>query len=190
MKRRLRLVTLTAALAVGVVGLLVADTLTRPLDVQLNTRIDIYEEDEGTWKKVDEVGPAHLRFDATLLEMTRGGKVGTDFVYRATTRQGRDYSVRLADPADVSFNPATGRFDGDLVFEVTLGGKSARVVARPTTETRFGPAGTLHGRRAQGVLGRGSITFTLVSVNELDLDGEKPTILVTVEEYRMVPRDE
>jgi hypothetical protein len=190
MKRRLRLLVLTAALAVGAVGLLVADTLTRPLDVQLKVRIDIYEEDGGTWKVVDEIGPANLRFDATLLEMASGGKVGTDFVFRTTTRKGRDYSVRLADPADVSFNPAIGRFEGDLVFEVTLGGKSARVVARPTTETRFGPAGPLRGRRAQGVLGRGPITFTVVSVNELDLDGEKPMILVTSEEYRMVPRDE
>jgi hypothetical protein len=188
MKRRLRLLALTAVLAVGAVGLLVADTLTRPLEVQLDTRIEIYEEDEGSWKKVDEIGPAHLRFDATLLEMARGGQVGTDFVYRTTTRKGRDYSVRLVDPADVSFNPATGRYDGDLVFEVTLGGKSARVVARPTTETRFGPAGTLRGRRAQGALGRGPVTFTVVSVNELDLEGEKPMILVSVEDYRMIPR--
>jgi hypothetical protein len=71
---------------------------------------------------------------------------------------------------------------------VTLDGQTAQVVARPTTETRFGPTGARQGKRAEGILGRGPITFTLVSVNDLDLPGKNPMILVSEEEYRLIPR--
>ena len=187
--RSARLVALAAAITVAVAGAVVADTLTRPHDVHLQTRIDIYEEvEEGDWEKVDEVGPENLRFEASLLDVARGSQIGSDFVFQTRTKKGQDYRVRLVSPANVEFNPATGRSDGELVFEVTLGGDTARVVARPTTESRFGPTGSLRGRRAQGILGRGPVSFTVVSVNELELPGKNPMILVTQEEYRMTPR--
>lgn len=186
-----RSLAIGAAILVVAAGWAIADTLTRPLDVRLRTRIDVYREDEkGAWTLVDRIGPADLRFDANLVEMARGRKIGSAYEFRTKSREGKEYGVRLADDADVSFNPATGRFDGDLVFEVTYDGKSARVVARPTTETRFGPGGvSLRGRRAKGALGRGPTTFSLVSVNELDLEGEPPMFLVTEEDYRMTPRE-
>jgi hypothetical protein len=188
-ERRLWLLALTGVIAVASAGLLVADALTRPHEVNLRTRIEMYQQDdEGVWKKVDEIGPITSRFDANVLEMANGKKVGTDFALRTKTKKGRDYSVRLAEDANVDFNALTGRIDGNLVFVVTLDGKSARVAARPTTETRFGPAGALNGRRSGGILGRDPISFTVVSVNELELEGEKPMILVTQEVYRMVPR--
>lgn len=169
-------------------GLVVADTLTRPLDVHLQTRIDIYQEDlRGEWEKIDQVGPVNVRFDANLLEMARGSKIGTGFELHETSQAGEEYAVRLAQDAAVDVNPASGRFDANVVFVVTYAGKSARVLAEPTTETRFGPAGAMRGRRADGVLGRGSTTLTLVSVNELRLEGERPMMLVTEETYRMIP---
>lgn len=187
--RPIRLLGLTGVIAVGSAGLLIADALTRPHDVDLRTRIEMYQQDEkGDWKRVDEIGPISARFDANVLEMASARSIGTDFVLQTKTKKGRDYSVRLAEDANVDFNPLTGRIDGNLVFVVTLDGKSARVAARPTTETRFGPAGALNGRRSGGILGRDPISFTVVSVNELELEGEKPMILVTEEVYRMVPR--
>ena len=187
--RPARLVALAAAITAAVTGVVVADTLTRPHDVHLRTRIEIYQEvEEGDWEKIDEVGPENLRFEASLLDVARGSQVGTDFVFQARTKQGKSYSVRLAGPAHVSFNPATGRSDGDMAFEVTYDGATARVLARPTTETRFGPDGSLRGRRGQGVLGRGPVSFAVVSVNELELPGRSPMMLVTHEEYRMTPR--
>lgn len=188
--RPLRFVGIAAVALVLAGGLVIADTLNRPLDVQLRTTIEIYRESgEGEWKRIDVVGPTNARFDASLLEMARGQKIGSGFVLQARSKEGKEYSARLAEDADVDFNPATGRLGADIVFEVGYDGKSARVIAQPTTESRFGPEGQKRGRRAEGVLGRGPTTFTLVSVNELQLDGEEPMILVTQEEYRMLPKE-
>lgn len=177
------------ALAVATGSFLVADTLTRPLDVRLRTHIEIYQRgQDGGWEMIDEVGPANRRFQATLLEMARGKEIGTDFVFRTKTKKGKDYSVRLLDPADVAFNPATGKFDADLVFEIGLDGKKARVEAKTTTEGRSTPVGSLRGKRAKGILGRSPTTVTLVSANELRLPGEAPMLLVCEEEYRMTPK--
>lgn len=189
--RRFRLrraVVLVGTVAVATAGVVVADTLTRPLDVHLRTWIEIYREEDGAWKKVDEVGPENVRFEASLLEMARGEGIGTDYVLRATSKAGEPYSVRLARDADVDFDPASGRFEADVEFEVTYAGRRAIVRARPSTETRFGPAGATRGRRADGVLGRGPTTFTLVSVNEAAFEDGSPMMLVTREEYRMIPR--
>lgn len=189
-RMRRYVVTTGVALLVGA-GLVVADTLTRPLEVHLRTHIEIHQaNEEGDWEKIDEVGPATARFDANLLEMAQGKKIGTGYVFQQTSRAGKEYSARLAEDAEVRLNPATGKFDADVAFLVSYDGKSARVLARPTTETRFGPAGAARGRRADGVLGRGPVTVTLVSVNELQLDGEKPMMLVTEETYRMIPGPE
>lgn len=186
--RGIRHLAIAGAIVFVATGLLVADTLTRPLDVHLRTRIDIYQESaDGDWEQIDQVGPADVRFDANLLEMASGEKIGTGYVLRRKTRAGETYSVRLADDADIDFDPIGGRLGADVTFVVTYRGKSARVAARPTTETRFGPTGALRGRRADGVPGRGPTTFTLVSVNDLRLPGEKPMMLVTEETYRMVP---
>lgn len=183
-----RTVAAAAGLAAVGGGLLVADTLTRPLDVRVRTKIDLYQRDgAGDWKKVDGISPSDRRFQATLLEMARSKKVGTDFVFRTKTREGRTYSARLVDAADVNLDPTTGKFEADLTFEIGLDGKSARVDAHLTSESRAGPAGTLRGRRARGVLGRSPTTVTLVSANELRLPGEAPILLVCEEEYRLIP---
>lgn len=186
-----RLAVIAGSIVLLAAGVVAADTLTRPLDVQLRTHIEVYQESErGEWKKVDEVGPTSVRFDANLLEMARGEKIGTDYALRTRSKAGKEYGVRLAEDADISLNPATGRFEADLVFLVEYDGKRARVQARPTTDTRFGPRGAMRGKRAEGVLGRGPTTLTLVSVNELALDDERPMMLVTEETYRMIPRGE
>ncbi|HUP20917.1 MAG TPA: hypothetical protein VM778_13345 [Gemmatimonadota bacterium] len=188
MNRKLQAVAIGGILGISAAGILVADTLTRSLDVEFQTHIEIYRSDDGRWERVDEVGPTDLRFEANLLEIARGTKIGTSYVFEARTAAGKDYSVRLADDADVDFNPVSRRVDVDLVFEVTYDGRTARVVAQPTTESRFGPGGALQGRRGDGVLSRGPAGFTLVSVNEFAPEGVEPMTLVSRETYRLVPR--
>lgn len=178
-----------AGIALVGAGSLLADSVTRPLDVHLRTQIEIYQQGPGgRWEKIDEIRPTTHRFQATLLEMAQGTNVGSDFVFRARTRKGRDYSARLVEPASLSFHPTTGQLDADLAFEISLDGKSARVEGRLTTEQRNGPTGQMRGKRANGVLGRGPTTVTLVSANRLELEGEPPMLLVCEEEYRLVPR--
>lgn len=188
-QRRTALVATVVLVALGAAALVVADTVTQPLDVHLQSRIEIFEKDEtGQWQAVDEVGPVNRRFEATLLELASGHEIGSDFAFQATTKKGREYSARLARPAKIDYNPATGRFDADLVFEIGLDGQTARVPARLTTESRGGAGRTLRGARAQGVLGRGQTTMTLVSANEMRLPGGESLLLLCEERYRLIPK--
>ena len=185
--RRIALVVLVVMVAA--IGWLAADTATRPLDVQLRTHVRICQRAaDGSWKLVDEAGPASLSFQASLWELSSSRRASSDFVWSTRTKNGHNYSVRLAEQANLGWNPASGQFDGDLPFEVTWDGKKARVAGRLTTESVPSPLGSLSGKRAAGVLGRGVITFTLVSSNDLRFPGEAPMKLVCTEEYRLTPK--
>ncbi len=171
-------------------GLVVAKTVTRPLDVQLRTHIKICQKTEkGAWEVIDEVGPANLTFRANLLELATGKKISTDYVWTTKTKKGRPYSVRLLDQAGVDLNPVTGKLESDLILEVKYSGKTAKVPVTLTTESRLGPLGNLKGKRASGILGRNPTTVTLVSANKFQPDRKsQPLMLVCTEEYKLSPR--
>jgi hypothetical protein len=172
----------------GAFGWLVADTATKPLNVQLRAHIKICQKaDDGSWKLIDEAGPANLNFQATVWDFASGKKAASDFVWSTKTKNGKPYSVRLAGQADLKWN-AGGQLDGDLPFEITLDGKTARVAGKLTTESMQTPIGMLRGKRASGIPGIDTSAFTFVSANDLQLPGEKPMKLVCTEEYRLVPK--
>lgn len=176
-------------LAVAAAGWLVAETVTRPLGVTLRTHIQIYEKGAGgSWSVIDEVGPATVRFEASLLDMTSSRTIATAYTLDTRSRNGVRYTARLAAPAKVAFNPATGRLDGELAFDVSYGEWSARVPATLTTESRPGPLGTLRGRRARGLLGQSETTTTVVSVNPFRATGRSELLLACTEEYVLTPR--
>ena len=180
------LIVAGAVLVTG--GWLAAQAANRPLNVRLRTHVEFYQQTEGgAWELIDEAGPATLNFNASLREMANGKRIGSDFEWTTRTKNGRQYSVHLADPADVDWNPATGRFDGTLNLEVTLDGQSANVVAEVTTGSITGPTRGRSGNRMRGVPGMGVSTLTLVSSNLLELPGEAPIRLVATEEYRLAP---
>ena len=54
-------------------GLVVARTATRPLAVTVKSHIQICQKKGTKWVVIDEVGPANLTFNASLLEMAKGG---------------------------------------------------------------------------------------------------------------------
>ena len=138
---------------------------------------------------IDEVGPTKLNFDASLLELATGNKVRSAFTWKTKTKKGRAYSVRLLQPAKIKFNPVNGRCNTDLMFEVTLDGKKARVPGRLTTESHTGPFGLAKGRRARGILGRNRTSMKLVSVNKFQPDAKSaPLLLVCDEEYELTPK--
>ncbi|MFQ5605865.1 MAG: hypothetical protein ACE5HS_21555 [bacterium] len=171
-------------------GLVVASTVTKPLDISLRAHIKICKKTEkGKWEVIDEVGPENLNFSATLLELARDSKLSSSYVWNTKTKKGRTYRVRLLEQAKVDFNPVNGRLGSDLRFEVTIGDKKAIVPAKLTTDSMPGPLGNLRGKRAKGILGRDTSTMTLVSANKFQPTGEKdPLILVCTEEYTFSPK--
>lgn len=187
-KKVLRTALIIAVVTISAFGWMIADTVTRPLSVQLKVHIRICEQTDQGWKVVDEAGPAVLNFQASLLDLGSSKKVSSTFVWTTKTKNGRQYSVRLADAANIHYNPASGQFDGDLPFEVTLDGKTARVAGKLTSELISSPIGSLKGKRAQGTPGLSPTTVTLVSANNLLLPGQKPILLVCTEEYTLTPQ--
>jgi hypothetical protein len=191
-RRRMKLAALIAtASVIAAVGGLVAHTVARPQAVDLKTHIRICQQTEkGAWEVIDEVGPATLNFEASLLELANGRKASSRFVWQTKTKKGRSYTARLLDQADVDFNPATRQFTADLKFEVTLDGKKATVPGKLTTESLSGPLGAMRGKRAQGLIGRDRTSFTLVSANLFQPAGEPmPLMLVCTEEYKLTPKE-
>jgi hypothetical protein len=181
---------IATALLIAAAGGLVAHSLTKPQTIELKTHIRICQKTEkGAWEVIDEVGPATLNFEASLLELATGRKVSSQFVWQTKTKKGRSYTARLLDQADIDFNPATGQFVAGLKFEVTLDGKKATVPGKLTTESFSGPLGNLKGKRAAGILGKNATTMTLVSANSFQPAGEsEPLLLVCREEYKLSPK--
>lgn len=182
-------ILITAALTL-VFGAIVADTVSKPLSISLRSHIEVCKKtDQGGWEVIDEVGPSQLQFQASLLELANAKKVSSDFTWSTRSKKGQQYSVRLLEPANVNYNPATGQLSGDLKFDITWGDKKVTVPARITTETLSSPVGSRSGKRANGILGVGATTMTLVSANDLLLPGESvPLKLVCTEEYTLTPR--
>ena len=189
--RRLRTVVLVVAtILLSATGLILAATVTRPLDVTLQTRIEIYKQGKNRdWEKFDEVGPTHMNFSASLLELAMGQNVASDFVLETRSKKGRRFSARLTNPAAVNFNPATGRAEVNLVFEVTYDGTKARVPGLLTTESFSTPAGTRRGSRARGLLGKNPTTVTFVSANRFQPAGGSDSLMfVCTEQYTLTPK--
>jgi hypothetical protein len=179
-----------AITAVALLGIIVADAVTKPLSVQLRSDIQICKKDEkGGWTLIDEVGPANLQFDASLVDLAAGSKIQSSFVWTAKSKNGQDYSVRLAEPADIKFDVKSGQLTGDLKFSVSWKGKSAIVPAHITTESLSTPLGAKAGKRAHGLLGLEPVSVSVVSANDLQLAGEaSPLKLVCLEEYTLTPK--
>jgi hypothetical protein len=191
---RRRLLRIAVPVATTIVllatGLILAATATRPHNVVLRTYIEIYQQGKnGAWEKIDEVGPTSVNFSASLLELAMGRGVASDFVLETRSTKGRRYSARLTNPAALNHNPATGRAEVNLVFEVTYDGAKATVPALLTTESLGTPAGTRRGSRAKGILGGNPTTVTFVSANRFEPAGASvPLMLVCTEQYTLTPK--
>lgn len=180
----------TSVILIAAFGLIVADTVTRPLDVQLTTRVKIWKETEkGKWKQIDEVGPATLNLTASIVDLATGKKLSSDFAWRTNTKNGDPYACRLTGPANVSFNPASGQVDGNGTYEITYKGKSISVPVHFTSESLQSPTENLKGTRAKGILGRTPTHALVVSINHLQPAGEaSPLIFTCTEEYNIKPK--
>ena len=190
-RRVLRIaVPVATTIVLSATGLILAATVTRPHDVVLRTHIEIYQQGKnGAWQKIDEVGPTPVNFSASLLELAMGRKVASDFVLETRSMKGRRYSARLTNPAALNYNPATGRAEVNLVFEVTYDGAKATVPALLTTESLGTPAGTRRGNRTRGILGQHPTTVTFVSANRFQpAGGSAPLMLVCTEQYTLTPK--
>lgn len=167
----------------------VAQKVTKPMNVGLHADIQVYKKGaDGTFQQVDEIGPADLQFQASLVEIVSGNQFDTSFVWNATSKNGIPYSIRLSQPAGIKFNPGNGQFDGDGQFEMNYGGKSGKTPGHLTTESVAAPAKMLKGARAHGILGLAQTTATLVMVNETVLEGESsPTRFVCTGDYTFTP---
>jgi hypothetical protein len=188
MKKWTKITLILFVLFVAAFGWIIADAVTRPQKVHLNAHIRICKQTaNGSWEQIDEAGPGTLNFSASLSDLASVKKVNTDFVWRAKTKKGLDYNVRLAAPVDISYNPATGQLDGTFPFEITYDGKTARVSGRSTTESSNSPLGNIKGKRASGIFGVQHSDFTFVSTNDFQAPGGAPLKLVCEEEYSLTP---
>jgi len=188
---RTKNIALTAVvILISVFGLVVANTVTKPLNVELRTHIKICKEGKNNkWEVIDEVGPENLRFQASLLEMASGRNFKSDFVWNTKSKKGHPYRIRLIGDAKTDLKAATRRFDVDLMFEISYAGKKATVPGKLTTDVRFGPLGGLRGQPIKGILGKDATTMKLVSVNKFQPAGQDaPLMLVCTEEYKLSPR--
>ena len=187
-RRTTLLLVAVAALGLVALGAAAARIATRPLDITLTSHIEIHQQVDGRWQKVDEVGPENLTFSASLAELANQKKVRTTFQWRTQSKKGKPYSVRLVGDADTRFNPMNGKFDADLSYEISYDGETAIVPAKVTTGGRSNPVRALSGRPAQGVFGVEKSSFTLVSANSFRPAGGTEYLFVCREQYTMTPR--
>ena len=171
-------------------GLLVAKTVTRPLDVGQNIHIKICKKGEkGKWEVIDEVGPKSVDFPASLLDLVKERKVSTDVVITATSKKGKPYKARLLGPVKIDYNPATGRLQGEMIYEITYGKKTTKVPGKFTTDVQPSPQGDLRGQRAKGILGIDRATVKVVSaINFTPTGDSQPLLLLSTEEYKLTPK--
>ena len=115
--------------------------------------------------------------------------MSTKFAWNTKTKKGKPYSVRLIGGARTKFGALNGKFEADLTYQITYNGKSARVPASLSTESRRSPMGKrMAGKRATGIPGKNKTSFTLVSANKfLPAGAKEPLLLVCREEYSMSP---
>ncbi len=188
MKKWIQRTLLTFFLFIVALGWIIADAVTRPQNVHLKAQIRISKQaPNGTWEQIDEVGPAVLSFSASLADLTSVKKVNTDFTWRAKSKNGSDYLVRLSAPADITYNPVSGQLDGTFPFEITYNGKTVQVNGKSTTESLNSPLGIIQGKRAKGVFGVQPSEFTFISSNDFQVPGGAALKLVCLEEYRLTP---
>ena len=170
-------------------GLLVAKTVTKPLDVGLRIHIKIcLKTEKGKWQVIDEVGPKNVDFRANLLELLKDRKVSTDVVVAATSKKGKPYKARLLGPAKIDYNPVTGRILGEMIYEITYGKKTTKVSGKFTTDVQPSPLGDLRGQRAKGILGIDRTTVKVVSALTFSPGDSQPLMLVSTEEYKLTPK--
>ncbi len=180
---------IVVAFLVSGMGLVVAKNVTKPLGVEVRTHIKIAEQDaKGKWRVIDTVGPVTVNFDASLLELAQGKELRTAFQFRTTSKNGLPYSVKLVDAAKVSFNPLTGKLEGQLMYEIQYGDLSARVRATISTESRSGPLGMQRGARAKGILGKDPTDLTVVGTNDFIVPGKRALKLICKEQYKLKPK--
>ncbi len=190
-RRKMKSHFLIAAIILFVAfGLLVAKTVTRPLDVGLRIHIKICKKPEkGKWEVIDEVGPKDVNFRASLLELVKERKISSDVVVAATSKKGKPYKARLLGPAKIDYNPVTGRIQGEMIYEITYGKKTTKVPGKFTTDFQPGPLADLRGQRAKGILGIDRTTVKVVSVLTFAPTGDsQPLMLLSTEEYKLTPR--
>jgi hypothetical protein len=171
------------------IGIALATTVTRPLDVQLRTQVKIMEQNpQGKWIPVDQIAPTNVRFEASLLEMVSGDAISTGFTLQTTTKKGKPFKARLLGKAIIDFNPVTGQLDGQMTYEVEYDGHVSRVPAAITTESRDTPDGKLRGVRADNLFGKKPTKATVVSANRMTLPGGRNLLLVCTENYKVTPK--
>ncbi len=171
-------------------GLLVAKTVTRPLDVGLRIHIKICKKAEkGKWQVIDEVGPKNVNFRASLLELLKERNVSSDVIVAATSKKRKPYKARLLGPAKIDYNPVTGRLQGEMIYEISYGKKTTKVPGKFTTDFQPSPLGDLRGQRAKGILGIDRTTVKVVSALTFAPTGDsQPLMLLSTEEYKLTPR--
>ncbi len=180
----------TAIIVFVAFGLLVAKTVTKPLDVGLRIHIEICQKTKkGKWEVIDEVGPKTVDFRASLLELAKDRKVSTNVTVVATSKKGKPYKAKLIQPAKISYNPLNGQMQGDVIYEITYGKETARVPGKFMTDSQPGPLGNLKGQRAKGILGIDNTTVKVVSALKFAPAGRsEPLMLVSTEEYKLSPK--
>lgn len=102
----------------------------------------------GKWELVDRFESSAVSFRASLLDAARGKQVRTSFKLSGKTREGRPFSLRLAQPGTVERDLATGSVVLRLPIEWEVDG---RRIQRPmelrTDGTIQTPEGSFTGRR-------------------------------------------
>ena len=104
-------------------------------------------------------------------------------------KKGKPYKAKLVQPAKINYNPLNGRMQGDVIYQITYGSKTARVPGKFMTDSQPGPMGILKGQRAKGILGIDETIVKVVGALKFAPAGEsEPLMLVSTEEYKLLPK--
>jgi hypothetical protein len=145
-----RLTLLTMAVALSLVGALIAESLTKQREFIGKIFMTVYRKTpEGKWEEFDRI-ETNTRFTVSVMQLATGGKVESDYVWNGRTAKGHQASIRMAGPAGSKFNPATGELRlENLVFDVTVNGRKDRFSYGLTTDHLSTPVGAFSGKRAR-----------------------------------------
>lgn len=189
--RKFKIGALIVFAAVCVVGAMIAETVTKPMDVDLQTSIQVCKKSDKGWEVIDQLGPANLKFEASMIDMAMGKQFDSKFKWSTMSKNGVEYSARLSQPVTMSFDPMTGKMEGDVKFDCTWNKMAGKIMGHLTTDSVSGPLGAVNGKRAKGMMGSDPMTLTLVSANDLTFPGNKdamPLKLVCTETYTLTPK--